>query len=198
MGAHRQSIVEAAEQMRSVTSTISEIMRISYRSEIRHSGKVQIESYIHSLEDCCPELYHTLMNAALSLRDDWPVIETNKARLRETGTFFDEYQKFKAEVLEFDDWRCTCYEGQDIFPEAHQIAMSLVLLCGKCDSELNMMRAMIEELKTGSPSTDDNLMKFLVPEGFRPDTDDVRISGRQEDQVPVRDQQASRRQTSGK
>ncbi len=146
--------------MRSAVSIMQEIMRIASRSELRRSGRVQIESDIHSLEDNCPALYDTLMTAAIALRDDWPEIEKNKARVRETAKFFTEYQKFKACTLQFDDWRMECYDKDDIFPEAHQIAMSMVMLCGKCENELELMRTMLDELQHGGVSSDDPLLGF--------------------------------------
>ncbi len=136
MGTDRHSIIEAAEQMRSAVSVMQEIMRIASRSELHRSGRLRIESGINTLEENCPGLKNVIIEAAAALRDDWPDIEGNKARIRETSTFFEQYQKFKAAVLEFDDWRCDCYDKEDIYPQAHQISMSLVLLCGRTDEEL--------------------------------------------------------------
>ena len=160
MGADRHSIIEAAEQMRSAVSTMEEIMRIAGHSEIHRGDRIKIQSGVDELEDNCPTLLQSIMNAALALRDDWPEIELNKARIRETEKFFEQYQKFKAAVLDFDDWRCQCYDGEEIFPEAHEIAMSMVLLCGRCDEQLTSTAKMLDELDHCGFSSDDQLLAF--------------------------------------
>lgn len=146
--------------MRTAVLTMEEVMRTAGRSELHRSGHLQIESDIMALEEGCPKMKKLIVTAAAALRDDWPEIERNRARIRETSIFFEQYQKFKATVLEFDDWRSDCYDKEDIFPQAHQIAMSLVLLCGRADEELEHTRLMLDELQNGCPRSEDPLLEF--------------------------------------
>lgn len=146
--------------MRSAVSTMEDIMRVASHSEIHRHDRIQIQSGIDELEENCPALLQVILDAALSLRDEWPEIEKNKARVRETERFFDGYRKFKATVLDFDDWRCQCYEGDEIFPEAHEIAMSMVLLCGRCDEQLDSTAKLLDELDHCGFSSDDPLLDF--------------------------------------
>lgn len=160
MGGDRHSIIEAGTQMRTAVLTMEEVMRTAGRSELHRSGRLQIESDIRTLEEGCAGMKKLILKAAAALRDDWPEIEQNKARIRETSIFFEQYQKFKATVLEFDDWRSDCYDKEDIFPQAHQIAMSLVLLCGRADEELEQTRQMLDELQNGCTGSEDPLLEF--------------------------------------
>ena len=160
MSDDRHSIREAAEQMRSAVSVMQDVMRTAGHSELHKSGLARIDSDIRTLQKDCPELKKSILRAALQLRDDWTEIEGNKARLWETESFFAEFRKFLATTLQFDDWRQDCYDEINIFPQAHEIAMSLVLVCGECDEELAPLRVMFDELKNGGVPSEDPLEGF--------------------------------------
>ena len=111
MGGDRHSIIEAGAHMRMAVLTMEEVMRTAGRSELHRSGHLQIESDIRTLEEGCAGLKKLILMAAAALRDGWPEIERNRARIRETSTFFEQYQKFKAvwtgaknELTYFADW----------------------------------------------------------------------------------------------
>ena len=160
MGIDRDSIYEAARRMNLAASVMQEIMRVARRSELHRAGRVKIDSDILTLQKECPKLKKLILRAVMQLRDDWPEIEGNKARRWETAKFFETYQKFMATALQFDDWRQDCYDDINIFPQAHEIAMSLVLVCGECDEELSPLREMFEESGNAVSSYDRLLLKF--------------------------------------
>ena len=150
----------AAGLMRSAAAKMREIMRIGNRTELYRAGRNQIDSNIGQLEENAPDLNDSIMDAALSLRDSWPEIEPNKLRVQEAEDFIREFQCLKAAVLEFDDWRQDCYEKENIFPRAHQIAMSLVCMCARCEKEIEPLVVVIDELKNGGLRSDSPLLKF--------------------------------------
>lgn len=160
MGYTRETIIEAAELMDSAVSAMKEVMRLAGKSDIYRADRMKIDSDIFLLQEECPALAESLMDAALLFRDEWPEIEMNRLRMAEMSRFLEKYQRLRMTVLEFDDWRCDCYDGIEIYPKAHEIAMSMVILCNSADEELRLVSDALAQGSDDHQSIDSMLEQF--------------------------------------
>ncbi len=147
METSRQSIVVAVERMSAAVGVISDVMRTAGRSEVFRAQRERIDGGIRALRDLAPALAEGIRTALAEVADGWKEIDGNKVRMNEVKRLLENYREFRMYVQDFDDWRCDCYEGIDIYPAAHEIAMSLVLLCRSCDRSVE---GIVEALEKGA------------------------------------------------
>lgn len=133
--------------MSAAVGVISDVMRTAGRSEVFRAQRERIDGGIRALRDSAPALAEGIRTALAEVADGWKEIDGNRVRMNEVKRLLENYREFRMYVQDLDDWRCDCYEGIDIYPAAHEIAMNLVLLCRSCDRNVE---GIVEALEKGA------------------------------------------------
>ena len=155
MNHDRFILQRTAEGMHSAVRHIGNVVDWLSGDGEKTYGGVSVKGEVEELRRMKPVIIETLEQCCAWIRDEWPHIENNKARLHELALFLREHDAFRSAVMEYDDARMDNEEKAWSLLDDYMQPQEYVTLVNWADGQFSFQKNHLNEVSrkavAGSP-----------------------------------------------
>lgn len=147
--ADRFILQRTAEGMHSAVRHIGNVVDWLSGDGERTYGGISVKGEVEELRRMKPVIIEALEQCCAWIRDEWPHIENNKARLHELALFLREYDAFRSAVMEYDDARIDNPAKDEHLFDQYLQPQEYVIVVARFDKELEFAQGHSQDVIQG-------------------------------------------------